>query len=178
MTSIDEIVRTAVRGIKVHPYLAEVLDSFSRELSMSDLKHKALAFNVLTLTYNWYLKENVIDIPKVARKKLDRISATIQQLKVTDNPYVTELESALEQLTSLVKQYLKLSPVKQVQEHEKFEKNYNLFALSIKPPLQVMYVLNRLFTVFLQQFLVFLMCLGFLLLMNTKEKTDFFKKFL
>ncbi|KTD04698.1 hypothetical protein OQJ19_07725 [Fluoribacter gormanii] len=122
MTSIDEIVRTAVRGIKVHPYLAEVLDSFSRELSMSDLKHKALAFNVLTLTYNWYLKENVIDIQKVARKKLARISATIQQLKVTDNPYVTELESALEQLTSSVKQYLKLSPVKQVQEHEKFEK--------------------------------------------------------
>ena len=122
MTSIDKMVHVAVRGIQAHPYLGEVLDSFSRELSMLDKKHKACAFHVLTITYNWYLKEHIIDPEKLARKKLEIIEKTVQQLKVNNNPYVAELESALAKLTVLVNQYFNLSPEKQLREHSAFEK--------------------------------------------------------
>ncbi|WP_454781630.1 hypothetical protein [Legionella sp. WA2022007384] len=122
MNSIDKMVHVAARGIKVHPYLGKVLDSFSHELSMLDQGHKAYAFHVLTITYNWYLKEHVINPEKLAREKLELIQKTIQQLKVNNNPYVTELESALAKLTASVNQYFTLSPEKQLYEHSAFEK--------------------------------------------------------
>ncbi|CAM2732932.1 Uncharacterised protein [Legionella steigerwaltii] len=126
MTVIDEMVEVAVRGIKIHPYLGIALDSFSRELSQSDLKKEALAFHVLNLTYNLYLKNNLIDPEKVARKKLKIIEQTIQQLKTDNNPYATELESALVKLTILADEYFKLSPIKQFQEQVEFERKLKL----------------------------------------------------
>ncbi|PWY55736.1 hypothetical protein DGG96_10605 [Legionella qingyii] len=176
MTSIDDTVRVAVRGIKVHPYLAEVLDSFSRELSWSDLRHKALAFHVLTVTYNWYLKENVIDTKEVVRKKLEMIETTVEQLKVNNNPYATELENALAKLSLLVNQYFKLSPIKQLQEHSKFEKKLQFICSEHQTAIASDVQIKSAFYSFLAAFLSIFNVFGFSLANEYQRKNKFFQE--
>ncbi|KTC81014.1 hypothetical protein [Legionella cherrii] len=126
MPSIDDLVEVAVRGIKIHPYLGIVLDAFCRELSNSDLNRETQAFHALTLTYNLYLKNNLINPEKVARDKLKIIEETAQQLKIDNNPYTSELESALVKLTVLTDEYFGLLPMQQFQKHAEFERKLKL----------------------------------------------------
>ncbi|WP_454784738.1 hypothetical protein [Legionella sp. WA2024007413] len=176
MTSIDNMVKAAVRGIKVHPYLAEVLDSFSRELGMLDQKHKAYAFHVLTITYNWYLRERVIDPKQFARKKLATIKKTIQQLKVTNNPYVEELEAALTQLTALVKQYFKLTPEKQLHEHSVLEERLNFTCAEHRAAITSDVRVKFAFYSFLSLIFSIFDVLGFSLAAECKKTNSFFQE--
>ncbi|KTD42924.1 hypothetical protein [Legionella parisiensis] len=120
MVHIDEMVGSAVRGIRVHPYLGEILDSFNRQLSRTE-NATAQAFHVLTLTYHLYLKNNLVSPEKTAQEQLVKLRAATQQLSGA-NPYAEKLESALEQLTRLVNEHFKLSAKIQFQQHEEFEK--------------------------------------------------------
>ncbi|WP_058511297.1 hypothetical protein [Legionella steelei] len=120
MIALDDMVRIAARGIKIHPYHGLVLDTFARKLSLSGRKGEAPAFQVLNLTYHLYLKNNLIDPEKTARTKLDLIQQSMQQLKMANNPYAAELESALVKLTLATDEYFKLSPTEQLKKHAEF----------------------------------------------------------
>ena len=121
MDLIDNLVGVAVHGIQIHPYLGTMLDSFSRELSHSECRNELVAFHVLTVAYNLYLKKNFTHPEQDARDKLKKVEETIEQLKMNNVPYAPELESALVKLTVLTDDYFKLSPMQQFKKHAEFE---------------------------------------------------------
>ncbi|QBR83488.1 hypothetical protein E3983_03375 [Legionella israelensis] len=61
MTHIQRLVKPAVKGIQISPALGERLQDFTA--SIPDLEtHETVAFSVLSLAYNLYLKNNLLEI--------------------------------------------------------------------------------------------------------------------
>lgn len=176
MGMIDDIVRVAVHGIKIHPYLGIMLDSFSRELRDSECRSELLAFHVLTLAYNLYLKNNLINPEQEARDKLKIVEETIQQLKMNNNPYAAELESALIKLTVLTDEFFKLTPIQQFQKHAKFEQNLKLVCSSHQKAIESDLRVKSAFYGFLAVILSFFNFFGLSLADEYQRKNRFFQE--
>lgn len=126
LSYMEGIIKPAVRGIKIHPHLGEILDSFNRELSWSDEREKRQAFHALNVALEMFLRKSFINPEKIVRDKLAGIDESVQQLKADSNPYAGELKSAYVKLKTVVDQHFALSPAMQIKQGTNFERKIML----------------------------------------------------
>ena len=175
LAHMDSIIKPAVSGIKIHPELGKILDSFKREISFADEPEEYQAFHALNMALEMYLRNNLINPEQVARDKLHLIDASIQQLKAGANPYLQELESAFVKLTAIVDQHFTLSPEAQIKEFANFERKINLVCSMHKDAIESDAQIKSAFYSFLATISSVLVVIGISLSDTFQRKSNFFQ---
>lgn len=171
----DNIIKPAVSGIKIHPQLGKILDSFIRQISLADEPEEYQAFHALNMALGMYLQNDLINPEEVARDKLHLIEASIQQLKAGANPYLQELESAFVKLTAIVDQHFALSPAMQIKESANFERKINLVCSMHQDAIESDAQIKSVFYSFLAAISSVLTVIGVSLSDTFQRKSNFFQ---
>lgn len=75
---VDKIIKSAVQGIKVHPDIAKTLESFKRDLTLSDFAEEINAFCALNFAHDYlinpkkYCLKKIINDFLIAQDKLSK----------------------------------------------------------------------------------------------------------